>query len=82
MAKDTAQAMQRTEGAHRLTEAKSPRTPHTQHNTTSGHTSEQEPSGPGHRTSKATDRARTPVNRCQVDQDTRHATNNTERVHR
>ena len=49
-----------------------PRTPHTQHNTSSGHTGEQEPSGPGHRTSKATHQAGTPVNRSQVAQDAAH----------
>ena len=43
-----------------------------QHNAPSGHTGEQEPSGPGHRTSKATHRAGTLVNRSQVAQDTAH----------
>ena len=41
-------------------------------NTPSGHTGEQEPSGPGHRTSKTTHRAGTPVNRSQVAQNTAH----------
>ena len=72
MAQDTALAKQRTDRAHRWTGAKWARTPHTQHNTPSGHTGEQEPSGPGHRTRKATHRARTPVNRSQVAQDTAH----------
>ena len=39
-------------------------------NTPSRHPGEQEPSGPGHRTRKATHRACTPVNRSQVAQDT------------
>ena len=62
--------------------AKWPRTPHTQHNTPSGHTVEQEPSGPGHRTRKTTHRAGTPVNESQVAQDTAHATQPAERAHR
>ena len=44
----------------------------------SGHTGEQEPSGPGHPTSKANDGAGAPVNRGQVAQDT--ARNTTHRV--
>ena len=48
----------------------------------SGHTSEQEPSGPGHRTRKATDRAGTQVNRSRVAQDTAHAKQHTEWAHR
>ena len=47
-----------------------------------GHTGEQEPSGPGHRTRNTTPRAGTPVNRSQVAQDTAHATQHTERAHR
>ena len=49
-AEDTVHATQHTERAQRRTGAGRPRTPHTQHNTTSGHTGEQEPGGPGHRT--------------------------------
>ena len=81
MAQDTAYAKQRTERAHRWTEAKWPRTPHTQHNTPSGHNGEQEPSGPGHRPHKATHRAGTPVNRSQVVRDTAPAKQHTERAH-
>ena len=55
---------------------------HTRSNMLSGHTSEQEPSGPGHRTRKATDGAGTRVNRSEVAQDTAHATQHTERAHR
>ena len=72
---------QQTERAHRCTGAKWPRTPHTHNNTPSGHTSEQEPSGPGHRTRNTTHRAGTPVNRSQVAQDTAHAKQHTERAH-
>ena len=50
MVQDTAQARQRTEQAHCCTRAKSPRTPHEQSYTPNGHTGEQEPSGPRHRT--------------------------------
>ena len=82
MAQDTADAKQRTIRAHRLTGAKWPRTPHTQHNTLSGHTGEQEPSGPGHRTSKATHSAGTPVITSHVAQDTAQAAQHTERTHR
>ena len=73
MAQDTAHARQHTERAHRRTGAKCPRTPHTQSNAQSGHTGEQEPSGPGHRTRNTTYRAGTPVNRSQMAQDTAHA---------
>ena len=66
VAQDTAP---HTGRAHRSTRAKEPRTPHTQDNTPSGHTGEQEPRGPGHRTSKTTHQAGTPVNRGQVSQD-------------
>ena len=48
--KDTAHATQPSGRAHWRTGAKSQRTPHTQHNTPSGHTGEQEPSGQRHRT--------------------------------
>ena len=50
--------------------------------TPSGHIGEQEPSGQGHRTRKATHGAGTPVNRSQVAQDTAHATQHTARAHR
>ena len=53
-----------------------------QHNTQSGHTGEQEPSDPGHRTRNTTHRAGTLVNRSQVAQDTAHAKQGTERAHR
>ena len=72
MTQDTAHAKQHTEQAHRRTGAKLPRTPHTQHNTPSGHTGEQEPSGPGHRRHNTTKRASTPVNRSQEARDTAH----------
>ena len=49
-AQDIAHATQHTERAHRWTGARRPRTPHTQHNTTSGNTGEQESGGPAHRT--------------------------------
>ena len=52
-----------------------------QHNIPSGHTGEQEPNGPGHRTRKATDLGGTPVNRSQVAQDTAHAAQHTEQAH-
>ena len=58
------------------------RRPAQQHNTPSGHTGEEEPGGPGHRTRKTTHQAGTPVNRSQVAQDTAHATQHTERAHR
>ena len=82
MAQDTAHTTQPTERAHWLTGAKRPRTPQTQHNKPRGHTGEREPSGPGHRTRKATHRAGAPVNRSQVAQDTAHTTQPTERAHR
>ena len=53
-----------------------------QNNTPSGHSGEQEPGGPGHRTRNTTHRAGTPVNRSQVAQDTAHAKQHTERAHR
>ena len=49
---------------------------------TKRHIGEGEPSGLGHRTSKAKDGARTPVNRSQVAQDTAHATQHTEQAQR
>ena len=51
-------------------------------NTPSGHTGEEEPSGPGHHTRKAAQRAGTPVNRSQVARDTAQAQQHTERAHR
>ena len=48
LVKDTAQATQHTERAHRSTGAKWPRKPHTQSNTPSGHTGERKPRGQGH----------------------------------
>ena len=51
-------------------------------NTLIGHTGEQEPRGPGHRTRKGTHRAGTPVNRSQVARDTAEAKQHTERAHR
>ena len=82
MAQDTTHAKQRTEGAHRSTGAKWPRTPHMQHNTPSGHTGVQEASGAGHRTPNTTHRASKPVNRSQVAKDTAHTKQHTERAHR
>ena len=81
VAQDTAQAKQHTDRAHRWTGAKWPWTPHTQHNKPRGHNGEQEPSGAGHHTRKATHRAGTPVNRSQVALDTAHAKQRTERAH-
>ena len=51
-------------------------------NAKSGHTGEQEPSGPGHRTSNTTHRAGKRVNRSQVAQDTAHAKQRIEPAHR
>ena len=82
MAQDTAHTTQHIERGHQGTEDRSPRTPYMQHNTPSGHTDEQEPSGPGHRTHKATRRAGTPVNRSKVAQDTAQAKQRTEQAHR
>ena len=82
MAQDTAQTKQHTEGAHRSTGAKWPRTPHTQHIIPSGLTGEQEPSGLGQRTRNTTSHAGTPVNRSQVAQDSARAKQRTERAHR
>ena len=50
-------------------------------NAPSGHTGEQEPSGPGHLTSKTTHRAGTLVNTSQVAQDTAHAKQHAEQAH-
>ena len=82
MARDTVHATQHTERAHRWTGAKWPRTLHTQHNTQSGHTGEQEPSGPGHRTHNTTHPVGRPVIRSQVAQDTAQAKQHIERAHR
>ena len=82
MAEDTAQAKQRTERTHRIRGAHWPRTPHMRHNTPRGHTGEQEPSCPGHRTRNTTHQAGTPVNRRQVAQDTAQATPQTKQVNR
>ena len=49
-----------------------PRTPHTQHNAPSRHTSEQQPRGRRQRTRNTTGRASTPENGSQVAQDTAH----------
>ena len=57
-------------------------TPYTQQNKPSGHTGEQEPGGPGHRTRETTHRAGTPVNRSQEAQDTAHTTQHTAQAHR
>ena len=61
--------------------AQAPRTTK-RRDTTGGHTGEQEPNGPGHRTHKAAHRADTPVNRSQVAQDTPHTTQHTEQAQR
>ena len=53
-----------------------------QRNTPSRHNGEQEPSGPGHRTSKAKDGGGAPVNRSQVAQDTAQAKQQTEHTDR
>ena len=82
MAQDIAHATQPTEQAHRLTGAKWRRTPYTQHNTLSEHTSEREPGGPGHRTRKTTHRASTPVIKSKVAHDAAHPKQHTERSHR
>ena len=51
-------------------------------NAPSGHTGEEEPSGPGHRTRKATDLAGTGVNTSQVAQDIAQAKQHTAWAHR
>ena len=79
---DTAHTRQCTKRAHGCTGAKCPRTPHTQHNTQSKHTGEQEPSGQGHRTRNATHRVGTLVNKGQVTQDTAQVTQQLGRTHR
>ena len=81
MAQETAHATQPTERVHRSTGAKWPSTLHAQHNTPSGQAGEREPSGPGHRTRRATHRAGAAVHRSQVAQDTAHTTQHTERAH-
>ena len=53
-----------------------------QNNTPSGHTGEQDPGGPGHRTRETTHGAGTPVNRSQEAQATAHPTQDTERAYR
>ena len=65
VAQDTAHTLQRTERAQWQRGAKWTRTPHTQHNTPSGHTGEEEPSGPGHRPRNKKHRAGRPLNRSQ-----------------
>ena len=82
VAQDTTHLIQDTERAHQGTGVKRPTTPHTQHNPPRGHTSEQEPSGPGHRTRNTTHQAGTPVNRSQGAQDTAHTTQHTDQAHR
>ena len=52
------------------------------HNTQSGHTGEQEPSGPGHRTRNTTNHAGAPVSRSQVAQHTADAKQRTQQAHR
>ena len=81
-AQDTARATQNTKRAHQRIGAKLPGTPHLQHNTPSGHTGEQERSGPGHHRCNKTNQASTPVNRSQVAQETVDATHHTKRAHR
>ena len=81
MAQDTADATQQTTRAHRSAGAKWPRTPHTQSNAPSGHTGEQEASGPGHGTDSTTHRAGKPMNSSGVAQDTAPAEQRTERAH-
>ena len=55
--------------------------PHTQSNALSGHTGEQEPSGPGHRTRNTAHRAGTQVNRSQLAKDTAPSKQHTEGAH-
>ena len=80
MARHTAQAKQHTEAGGPVNRSQVAKDNAHTDNTPSGHTGEQEPSGPGHRTSKATHRARTPLKRSQVAQDTAHAKQRTERA--
>ena len=82
VAQETADTAQSTERAHRCAGAKRPVKQHTQHNTWSVHSGEQESSGPGHRTHNTTHRAGTPVNRSQEAQENAHAAQSTEREHR
>ena len=77
VAQDTAHAAQITEGAHRRTGAKGPRTLHTQHKALSEQTGAQEPSGPANRIRNTTHRAGTPMNRRQEAQDGAHAAQST-----
>ena len=56
-------------------------TKHTQHHPPSGHNSEQEPSGGGHRTRKTTHPVGTPVNGSQVVKDTARTTQHTAWAH-
>ena len=56
-------------------------TAYTTQHTPRGHTAEQEPSGPGHRTHRTTHRTSTPVNRSYVAQDTAHTAQHTEQTH-
>ena len=82
VAQDTAHTAQHTERAHRFTEAKWPRTPHTKHNAPSGHTGERESSSPGYRTRKTIQQMCIPVNSRQVVQDIAQAGQRTERTNR
>ena len=82
VAQDTTHTAQHTGWAHRGTRAKWPRTPHTQHNTPSVHTVEQDPSGLGHHTHSTTYRACTPVKRSEWAKDTAHAMQQAKRIHR
>ena len=77
---DTAQTTQSTEPTQRGTRAKWSGTLRAQHNAPSGHTGEQEPSGPGHRTHNTKHRANRPMNKSQVAHDIAQATQNTERA--
>ena len=80
--RDTVHTTRQTERAHRLTGARWPRILHTQHNTLTGHTGEQEPRGPGHRKHNTTHRAHAPVSKSKEAEDTAHATQYTERARR
>ena len=82
VAQETTHTAQHTAWAHRWSGAKPPRTPHRGHNTSSVHTGEQGPSGPGHRTHSTTRQGCTGVNRNQVAQDTAQATQHAEGTHR
>ena len=82
MAEGIARATQHTERGQQSTGVNWPRTPQKQSNGRSRDTGEQEPSGPGHCTRKATEGTGTPVNRSQEDKDIAHATQHTEPAHR